>query len=97
MLFVFSCKCFNNLRKDISTADGHRSGTQGTISEFPPADENAVARSQLSAGNSCDENARPTFNYPAGRNDIVICYLPERGPDQTGKQISKQTTLMNII
>ena len=97
VISFFLCKCFNNLRKDFSTADCHRSGTQETISEFPPADENAVARSQLSAGNSTDENANTTFSYPAGRNDIEICYLPERGPDHTGKQISKQTKLMNII
>jgi hypothetical protein len=58
------------MRKDLSTADGHRSGIQETISEFPPADENAVVRSQLSAGISTDENANTTFNYPAGRNDI---------------------------
>jgi hypothetical protein len=67
----FSVKSFNNLRKDLSTADGHRSGIQETISEFPPADENAVIRSQLSAGNSTDENVNTTFNYPAGRNDIL--------------------------
>jgi len=42
------------MRKDLSTADGHRSGIQETISEFPPADENAVVRSQLSAGISTD-------------------------------------------
>ena len=38
-----------------------------------------------------------TLNYPAGRNDLERCYLPERGPDQTGKQISKQTKLRNIF
>jgi hypothetical protein len=59
-------------------------------SEFPPADENAVARSQLSAGTSTDGNASTTYNDPAGRNDIEGCYLPVRGSDQTGKQISKQ-------
>jgi hypothetical protein len=62
----FSCKCFNNL----SSADGRRSAIQETISEFPRTDENAVARSQLSAGTCTDENANTRFNYPAGRNDI---------------------------
>jgi len=85
------------MRKDLSTADGHRSGIQVTISEFPSADENTVARSQLSAGTSTNKNANNTFNYPAGRNDIERCYLPKRGPDQTGKQISKQTKLMETI
>jgi hypothetical protein len=72
------------LRKDLNTADGHRSGIQETISEFPPAEENAIARSQLSAGISTDENDNTTFNYPAGRNDKERCYLPKRGPDQRG-------------
>ena len=38
------------MRKDLSTADCHTSGIQETISEFLAADENAVAKSQLSAG-----------------------------------------------
>ena len=50
------------MRQHLSTADGLRSGIQDTISEFPPADENAVARSQLSAGPSTDGNANSTFN-----------------------------------
>jgi hypothetical protein len=62
------------MRKDLSTAHCHRSGIQETISEFPPAHENAVAGSQLSAGTSTDENANTTFNCPAGRNDIKRCY-----------------------
>ena len=84
------------MRKDHSTADGHRSGIQETISEFPPADKNAAARSQLSADTSTDENANNKFHYLAGRNDIERCYLPKHGPDETGKQILNQTKLMNI-
>ena len=60
------------MRNDLSTADVHRSGIQETISVFPPADKNAVARSQLSAGTSTDKNAKNTFNYPVGRNGIEM-------------------------
>jgi hypothetical protein len=41
----FSVQMFNNMRKDLSTAESHRSGIQETIFECPPVDKNTVASS----------------------------------------------------